>query len=168
MQLRGMLALGLAVAMLAGGSGVSRGALSSQNDLPLAVSHISNHVEANQYQLSNGRVAGNLSARQTMTAWQVTGGTWNGQNLDGLSLVLVQSVSDDGRALGTTCCYISHLATAAQKKALISAFMANHAAGDDVAGGMEATDPATWRVEPAVIKIEIMGETVVIHLGAIA
>ena len=110
---------------------------------------------------------GNVSARQSVTAWQVTTGTWNGQSLNGLSLVLVQTVSEDGRSPATTHCYVSHLATPAQKKALLSAYIADRSASDSNSE-IRNTDPATWRVEPAVIKIELLGETVVIHLGAIA
>jgi hypothetical protein len=29
-------------------------------------------------------------------------------------------------------------------------------------------DPSNWRIEPAVIRLEFAGQTVIIHLGAVA
>jgi hypothetical protein len=117
-------------------------------------------VEAHQYRLPTVRVAGNESTRQTVTAWEVTRGSWNGQNLGGLSLVLVNSIADDGHAPATTNCYISHLATPAQRDALVSAYLASQS--------LDAGDARKWRLEPAVIRLEIAGKMVIVHLGLVA
>jgi hypothetical protein len=116
-------------------------------------------LETRQYRIADARVAGRLSARQTVTAWQVVQGSWQGQALDGLSLVFVKTTPEDGHVPPTLNCYVSHLATPAQRTALLNAFAANLPVPADV---------STWRVEAAVIKFEIVGHTVVLHLGAVA
>ena len=117
-------------------------------------------LEAHQYRLPERRVAGQESVRQSVTAWEVTSGSWNGVSLQGLSLVLVQSKSDNGDSNGITNCYVSHLATAAQRSALLSAYVAAQA--------MEPTSVRGWRVEPAVITFEIAGQHIILHLGLVA
>jgi hypothetical protein len=120
----------------------------------------SNSVEAREYRLRDRRVAGNESLRQNITAWRVTQGKWNGESIGGLSLVLVETASDNGQLTSTTNCYVSHLATAAQRDALVSAFVASQ--------GLSISDVSNWRVEPSMIRIEINGQTVIIHLGLVA
>src|SRR4051812_35792658 len=117
-------------------------------------------LQAHQYRLPERRVAGQETVRQSVTAWEVTSGSWNGVSLRGLSLVLVQSKSDDGDSTGTTNCYVSHVATAAQRSALLSAYVA--------AQSLEPTAVRSWRVEPAVITFEIAGQHVILHLGLVA
>jgi hypothetical protein len=117
----------------------------------------SNAVEARAYKLRDRRVAGDLSLKQNVTAWRVTSGKWNGEYLGGLSLVLVQTAADNGQSAATTNCYVSHIATAAQKKALVSAFVASQ--------GISTDEITSWRLEPSVIRFEVNGQTVVIHLG---
>ena len=152
-----VLALGFCLAMAM--PGAARAGLTSDTSLPRLGSS-ADFVEAHQYRLPTARVAGNESTRQTVTAWEVTRGSWNGQNLGGLSLVLVNSVADDGHAPATTNCYISHLATAAQRDALVSAYLASQS--------LDAGDTRKWRFEPAVIRLEIAGKTVIVHLGLVA
>ena len=116
-------------------------------------------LEARQFRISDACVAGSVSARQTVTAWQVMHGTWNGQALDGLSLVLVQTTADDGQVPSTINCYVSHLASPAQRNALLCAYASSQTTGK--------LDVSAWRVEPAVIKFEIAGHSWVVHLGMI-
>ena len=118
------------------------------------------YVEAQQYDVPEARVAGSESTRQTVTAWAVTRGTWNGENLKGLSLVLIKNVAENLDGAAETNCYVSHLATAAQRDALVSAYLAAHA--------MKASDSQEWRQEPAVIRVEVDGKTVIVHVGLIS
>ena len=117
-------------------------------------------LEGRQYRLPETRVAGQEYVRQSVTIWEVTAGTWNGQSLKGLSLVLVRSTSDVGPSREMTNCYVSHLASAAQREALVGAYVA--------AQSLAPGETASWRVEPAVIRFEIAGQTLVIHLGLVA
>ena len=59
-----------------------------------------------------------VSAHRTVTAWQVNNGKWNGQILDGLSLVLVQNISTDPTAAADIAIYVSDYATVAQRDGL--------------------------------------------------
>ena len=52
------------------------------------------------------------------------------------------------------------LATAAQRNALLSAYVA--------AQSLEPTAVRGWRVEPAVITFEVAGQRVILHLGLVA
>jgi len=119
-----------------------------------------NFIQARNFHLEDARVADNESQRQSVTAWQITAGSWNGVALDGLSIVLVQNVSENGQAAPTTNCYVSHLATRAQRDALLSAFVSTRS--------IPSAETSTWRIEPAVIQIEVSGQTVVLHLGLVA
>jgi hypothetical protein len=148
-----LLTLGVALAVFA--PSTARAGISSLD--PVADS---NSIEAREYRLRDRRVAGNESLRQNITAWRVTQGKWNGESIGGLSLVLVQTASDNGQLAATTNCYISHVATAAQREALVSAFVASQ--------GLSTSEINGWRVEPSMIRIEINGQTVIIHLGLIA
>ena len=159
---RSILALGMGLAALAWISRPCWAALSSQDSLPplTAAALASDALEAHQYRLPEARIAGQESLRQQVTIWQVTAGTWNGETLKGLSLVLVKSTSDNGQSSSMTNCYISHLATVAQRQALLSAYLA--------AQSLSPGDIVSWRVEPAVIRFEMAGQTVVVHLGLVA
>jgi hypothetical protein len=134
-----------------------------EGQLGLPVIAESNSVQTRQFHIDNARIPGHISTRQSVIAWQVTQGTWNGQALDGLCLVLVKSISDDGLATPRISCYVSNEATLAQREALLGAFIASQpqAIAREVTGGM-------LRLEPAVITLEIEGTTVVLHLGLIA
>jgi hypothetical protein len=131
-------------------------------------------IEARQFRISEGRVPGapgQPSTVQTVTAWQVARGWWNGQSLDGLSLVLVQTMAEDGSARPSFQCYISHVATPAQRKALVSAYAASQPGARSAGRPEEAVKPldtSGWRIEPAVIRIDTEGGRVVVHLGTIA
>jgi hypothetical protein len=135
-------------------------ALTSQDLLPQGHALAADALETRQYRLPEARVAGQESMRQQVTVWEVTAGNWNGQALTGLSLVLVQSTADNGQSRPMTNCYISHVATAAQRQALLSAYLA--------AQSLSPGDIVSWRVEPAVIRFEMAGQTVVVHLGLVA
>lgn len=76
-----------------------------------------NSVETHEFHLRNARIPSLQSSRQNVTAWQVDHGSWNGQTLNGLSVVLVQSVSEGGMPARLTNCYVSHEATPAQRTA---------------------------------------------------
>jgi hypothetical protein len=118
------------------------------------------YIEARQFKLVEAPVAGRESIRQTVTAWEVTSGQWNGESLEGLSLVLVQNKPENGEVAPTTNCYISQSATTAQRNALLSAFVASQ--------DVKNTEVMSWRIEAAVIRIEMVGKQVVVHLGLIA
>jgi hypothetical protein len=128
-------------------------------------------VEARQFQVAEGRVpgmSGQPSSRRKVTAWQVAKGWWDGQSLDGLSLILVQTMADDGSIQPLMNCYVSHLATPAQRRALVSAYAATQGAAKGDGETVKPVDTTRWRIEPAVIRFEMQGERVVVHLGAIA
>ena len=160
-MIRRLLVLALAVAPLASLPAPARAVLSSQDNKSLTrVFAGGEALEARQYRLPETRVAGQEYVRQSVTVWEVTAGTWNGQSLQGLSLVLVRSTSDVGPSRTMTNCYVSHLASAAQREALVGAYVA--------AQSLAPGETASWRVEPAVIRFEIAGQTLVIHLGLVA
>ncbi len=102
------------------------------------------------------------AARQNLYVWQVAQGSWDGQLLDGLSLVLVQPLSEDGQPAGQTSIYVSDLATSDQRDALISALAASNPQL------FPSRTSAGVRIEPAVITIEFDGQNFVLHLGLIA
>ena len=131
--------LALGVMLVVCPPGTARAALRSLD----AVSE-NNAIEARQFRLNGRRVAGK----------------WNGESLGGLGLVLVETASDNGHASPTANCYISHIATTAQREALVNAFLA--------AQGLSARDVASWRIEPSMIRIEASGKTVTIHLGLVS
>jgi hypothetical protein len=101
------------------------------------------------------------STHRTVIAWQINAGYWNGQQLDGLSLVLVQTMSDDPAA-DDTAIYISDHATVAQRDALLTALSAAHPA-------LFGQRDANCRVEPACIRVEQdSAHRMVLHVGTIA
>jgi hypothetical protein len=117
-------------------------------------------LQTHQYRWPESRAAGRESVRQAVTVWEVTAGTWNGQSLQGLSLVVVSSAADCDPCAATTSCYISHRASVAQRAALLGAFLAAQA--------LSPEEAASWRLEPAVIQVEHAGGTVVVHVGLVA
>jgi hypothetical protein len=121
-----------------------------------------NFLEARQYHIDNARLPGQASIRQSVTAWQISSGQWNGQSLAGLCVVLVQSTPEDGHGVRQTNCYISHIASSAQRDALLSAFMASQPQF------FSTTRMQNMRIEPATINIELDGNSVMLHLGLIA
>jgi len=121
-----------------------------------------NTLETREFHVHNARLPGLFSAHQDVTAWQVTQGTWNGQSLDGLCLVLVHSLSDDGRTPAQTNCYVSQYATSAQRQALLGAFLASNPQA------VSPQDVSSIRIEPAVITFQLEGQTIVLHLGLVA
>jgi len=160
-MIRRLLVLALAVAPLVSMPAPARAVLSSQDSKSVTRMYAGGDaLEARQYRLPETRVAGQEYVRQSVTVWEVTAGTWNGQSLQGLSLVLVRSTSDAGPSRSMTNCYISRLASAAQREALLGAFL--------TAQSLSPGDATSWRVEPAVIRFEIAGQTLVVHLGLVA
>ena len=98
------------------------------------------------------------SARQSLTCWQITHGSWNGQSLDGLSLVLVKQGDGNGTE---RCLYVSDTATLAQREALVAAVAASNPS--------LLPDVKSIRIEPASIEVEQLdGTTLVLHLARIA
>jgi len=122
-----------------------------------------NFLELRQFRIDHARLPGPLSVRQSVIAWQVTQGSWNGQVLDGLSLVVVKSTSEDGRSNAFTNCYISHEASATQREALRAAFLSTQMES----GGIGTQDMQNLRLEPAVITVELEGGTMVLHVGLV-
>jgi hypothetical protein len=122
-----------------------------------------NALDARQYRLDNARVPGATSARQSITAWQVLSGSWDGQALDGLSLVLVKTTAEDAGPSGRQFdCYVSHLATPAQRNALLNAFLSTQP------GLLSPRDAAHMRIEPAIITIQFDNGAITLHLGLVA
>jgi hypothetical protein len=117
-------------------------------------------LEVHQYRLPETRVAGQEFVRQRVTAWEVLSGSWEGVNLQGVSLVLVQNSPDTNEYPRTVSCYVSHVATPAQRQALLAAYAAAQA--------VTASDLRQWRIEPAVISWEITGQHVILHLALVA
>jgi hypothetical protein len=117
-------------------------------------------LQAKVYHLPESRVVGQACVREGVTVWECTSGTWNGQCLQGLSLVLVNNPKTKSQGRCETQCYVSHGATPEQRAALLNAYLTSQA----IAPG-EATN---WRVEPAVIRLEIAGQEVFVHLGLVA
>jgi len=164
--------LGLGSITAAPASAAIRPGVDGLPSLPVRVAG-QDFVEAQQFKVADARVpgaAGQVSTRQTVTAWQVNRGIWNGQILDGLSLVLVQSIPEHGSMRPLTSCYISHSATPAQRKALVNAYAATQSSASDHDNTpvIRPMDTTTWRIEPAVIRFEFSGERVIVHLGTIA
>jgi hypothetical protein len=112
------------------------------------------------YQVPESRVVGQCCVREGVTVWECTAGTWNGQSLGGLSLVLVNNPTSKSEVPCARRCYVSHGATPDQRAALLNAYLTSQA----VSPG-EATQ---WHVEPAVIRLEIAGRVVFVHLGLVA
>ena len=151
-------AAGLLVAIASLGFAPVAQATQSNQDTPLASRVVSGSdvIEAQEFLISDSRVS---SLRQTITAWRVSTGTWNGVSLEGLSLVMVKTSSIDNQVPASTNCYISYPATAAQRNALLSAYVTSKS--------LPTAESSTWRIEPAVIRFEFGGQTVIIHIGMI-
>jgi len=129
-----------------------------------AVKSTDNALVTHQYRVEGARalLPAASSARQSLYVWQVDQGTWDGQALDGLSLVLVQQLSEDGRPAGQASIYVSDFATAGQRDALVSALAASNPRL------FPDRTSAAVRIEPAVIQVEFEGQTIILHLGLIA
>jgi hypothetical protein len=153
--------LALAGAVLLGGSSLAMAGLAPVADAPYgsrsAVSSV-NYLDVRQYRVEEARVPG-TSTRQSVTAWQVNAGTWNGQSLDGLSIVLIEQNGSEGSESRTLCCYVSDYATPAQREALLAAMRSSQPL---------VRDAGNIRLEPAVIRLEQNGDAAVIHLALIA
>jgi hypothetical protein len=123
-----------------------------------------NTLDAHQLHIDNARVPGAASSRQSVTAWQVVSGTWDGQTLDGLSLVLVKTTTDNAppATARQVDCYVSHLATPAQRSALINAFLSSQP------HLLSPRDAAHMRIEPGVITIEVESGAIILHIGLVA
>jgi hypothetical protein len=117
-------------------------------------------LQARLYRLPRSRVLGQVSVHQGATVLEITAGEWNGQSLQGLALVLVNNSLEKSTAHAVTRCYVSHAATEAQRAALLDAYLTSQALPPD--------DRASWRVEPAVIRLEKVGSVVVVRLGLVA
>jgi hypothetical protein len=157
---RTMLITALTVAAVVFCPNPARAVLSSPDNSPEARIRGSDLLQAREYRMPETYVPGQESIRQSMTVWEVTGGTWNGQHLEGLSVVLVNRIADNDSGATTTRCYISHLASAAQRDALLDAFVTSRS--------VSPGESASWRPEVAVIRIEHLGGVVIVHLGLVA
>lgn len=158
-----ILSRGIAAALLIFGT-LATPALASPTTAPsdAAANFQNNLIQARQFHWTSVHLPGRSSARQSITAWQVTRGSWAGETLDGLSVVLVQSTFDSNAGKRLVNCYVSSQATLAQRDALVSAFMSN------LAGSLPTIDPSSMRIEPAVITLEVDGQTITLHLGLIS
>jgi hypothetical protein len=160
-MIRALCLAAIAMAAVAFCPARARAVISSSDGVkPAARMASADVLEARQYCMPDSRVAGQESIRESVTVWEVTTGTWNGQSLQGLSLILVSRVADNDTRVATTNCYISHVASAAQRDALVDAFVTSQT----ISPG-EAT---SWHLEPAVIRVEHVGDVVVVHLGLVA
>jgi hypothetical protein len=156
--IRGVVAVGM-LGVLGAFPAVSMAGVTGSGNGAITVAGENNTLEARQFRIENARLPGRDSNHQTVTAWQVSTGTWNGQTLDGLSLVLVHS-TNEGRGSAQVNCYVSHEATPAQRDALLSAFMASQP--------QLFANHGAVQMEPAVITLEVEGLTVILHLGLVA
>jgi hypothetical protein len=131
---------------------------------PLDTASDANTLDAHQIHIDNARVPGAASSRQSVTAWQVASGSWDGQTLDGLSLVLVKTTTDNAPPASArqVDCYVSHLATPAQRSALINAFLSSQP------HLLSPRDAAHMRIEPAVITIQLESGALILHIGLVA
>jgi hypothetical protein len=71
----------------------------------------------------------------------------------------VNRIAENNSCTPSTDCYVSHMASAAQRDALVNAFVASQAPSPGDAG--------SWHLELAVIRLEHRGGTVVVHLGRV-
>jgi hypothetical protein len=140
--------------------GARAGLTAPENAAPGGSVTESQLCQAKVYHVPESRVVGQCGVREGVTVWECTAGTWNGQSLQGLSLVLVNKPTSEGQGACAKQCYVSQGATAEQRAALLNAYLTSQA----ISPG-EATQ---WRVEPAVIRLEIAGKAVVVHLGLVA
>jgi hypothetical protein len=155
----------LSVAVLAGAvilsaSTPAQALVTPQSDAAALRPAARESLQTRQYRLSERLAGTQASIQQSITVWEVTGGTWNGQSLQGLSLVVVRRTSDGGSCAPTTDCYISHRASLIQQNALLDAFVSSQSRTPD--------DSASWHLEPADIRLEHAGSLVIVHLGRVA
>ncbi len=155
----------LSVAILAGavilsGSAPARAVVTPQTDAAAGRPAGGEMLQTRQYRLSERLPGAQASTRQSITLWEVTAGSWNGQNLQGLNLVVISQVAESTSCPPATHCYVSHRASAAQRDALLDAFVSAQSLAPD--------DAASWHLEPAVIRVEHAGSLVIVHLGRVA
>ena len=155
----------LSVALLAGTAILSQplsthAVVTQQSDATALRATGGDLLQTRQYRLSERLPGVQASILQSVTVWEVTGGTWNGQSLQGLNLVVVSRIADSDSCAPTTACYFSHLASAAQRDALLNAFV--------TAQSLTPEEVTSWRLEPAVIRVEHAGSLVIVHLGRVA
>jgi hypothetical protein len=149
----------IALAALLANAGVSLAGFSLAPTVVADASIPGNYLDAQQFAAGESRVPG-TSLRQNVTAWRINSGQWNGQNLGGLSVVLIeQNVSEGQDGNKTVACYVSEYATPAQRDAVLAALQSSRPRLRDV---------SNIRLEPATIHIDTDSQTVVIHLGLIA
>ncbi len=158
-------ALVLAAAALVAFPAISSAAISSQNSippLPADPGSSADHILARTNRIIDSIIANQRAFRQIVTTWAVSDGNWNGENLAGLSLVLIQDLPESGPNRGNpiTHCYFSHLATPSQRDALLNAFL--------TAMNLPPRQSTTWTIEPAVIRLEPAGHTTILHLATIS
>jgi len=121
-------------------------------------------LEARQYHIgpATALIPNGSTGRQILDCWQVTSGKWNGQILDGLSLVLVRELSEDGTESRINV-YVSSVASAAQRDALMAALAVSYP------GMFPNRLTSGLQIEPAVIELEQTdGQSYILHLGLIA
>jgi hypothetical protein len=140
----------------------ARAVLSNQDGKALQEAVVVDGVplQARLYHLPGSRVLGQVSMHQGVTVWEITAGSWNGQSLQGLALVLVDNPMDVSQSRTASRCFVSHTATPAQREALLDAYLTSQS--------LPADDGHSCRVEPAVIRLERIGSMVFVHLGLVA
>lgn len=116
-------------------------------------------LDLRQFRLEGARVPG-MSARQNVVAWVVEQGQWQGQNLDGLSLLLVEQASSDGQRV--LVCYVTATCTLPQRNALLEAVIATQPQY------FPSKSLDSLRIEPALIRWEIEGQAMVLHLALVS
>jgi hypothetical protein len=112
-------------------------------------------------QLRVGRYVGPLQPGQMRHAicWEFQGGTWKGQNLEGLTCVLVQRMGNTP-SNNQTVLYVSLMATPEQRLAATDAVMSIY--GDQLSAAMRRD----LRTESAAISMEQTDDqSVVLHLA---
>jgi hypothetical protein len=163
-QCVGVLVLALGLPAIAGAASVDSSAAALRAPATVAPTMTDQFVDAQQLRIDTvaGMHSEQSAARRTIMAWQISAGKWNGQLLDGLSLVLVQTEPTDAAPEGDTAIYVSDIATPAQREALLAAISASHPAAFTSRDG-------TCHVEPAYIRVEqSSGGMLVLHLSPIA
>ena len=158
MSLRNMSMVAVAVAAMLGSAAAGHAAELADGGVVVTQGNL---LDVQQYKVENARIPG-TSIRQNMTVWQVREGMWNGQELSGLTLVVMEQASADGTGGRTFAAYVTHYASPEQRSALVAAI----SAAQPTMGALK--DPSSLRVEPAVIRVDLDGATVVIHLGLIS
>jgi hypothetical protein len=164
MQWTCLLGFTVGLPALAGAASIEASAVAIRQPVAVAPALSDQYLDAQQFRIDAvaGMHSEQSAARRTVLAWQISAGKWNGQLLDGLALVLVQTEPTDAAPAGDTAIYVSDVATPAQRDALLAAIGASHPAAFTSRDG-------TCRIAPAFIRVEqIGGGTLVLHLAPIA